>query len=130
MLRLELPAPDTVDAHIDERPTLRRVAFLAWAALLLAGCGKDPTRPDTNAPASIVDLTLIAVEDSSVILVWTAPGDDGDRGTAAAYDLRLSTDPSTPFEVRAKLDGAPRPGPAGTRQVAILRGRSFVGDFF
>ncbi len=110
---------------------MRRIAIVACAALLLAGCGKDdPTRPDTDAPALIADLTLIAVEDSSVTLVWTAPGDDGDRGTAAAYDLRFSADPSTPFELRTMLDGAPRPAPPGTQQVAILHGQSFAGDLF
>ncbi len=59
------------------------------------GCGEDNggTTPETDStpPATTTNLAVLAVSDSSITLTWTAPGDDGDTGTATQYDLRYST---------------------------------------
>jgi hypothetical protein len=47
---------------------------------------------DLIAPATPV-LSSAPVYDTSLVLAWTAPGDDGNVGTAAAYDLRMSSAP-------------------------------------
>ena len=46
---------------------------------------------DTIPPAAVTDLTISAVTSNSTTLTWTAPGDDGNVGTATEYDIRYST---------------------------------------
>ncbi len=50
---------------------------------------------DSVAPAAITDLTATRANARSVQLSWTAPGDDGNAGTAASYEVRYSTSPIT-----------------------------------
>lgn len=64
--------------------------------LLLSGCGDDgggpvdPPLPDTTPPAAIAHLGSSFVQPTSLRLVWPAPGDDGEEGRAAEYDVRYS----------------------------------------
>ncbi len=60
----------------------------------------------------------------SVALAWTAPGDDGNIGTAAAYELRfsLSAIDATSWDAATVIPGAPVPSVAGTRQSLTVRG--------
>jgi|WetSurMetagenome_2_1015567.scaffolds.fasta_scaffold333615_1 hypothetical protein len=53
-----------------------------------------------------------------VSLMWRAPGDDRNIGTAAAYDLRYSTNPITAanFVTAAKAVSVPFPTVAGSTQ--------------
>ena len=48
---------------------------------------------DIIAPSKITDLAVSSYTSNSVILTWTAPGDDGPIGTATIYDLRYSFTP-------------------------------------
>src|SRR5512140_424691 len=48
------------------------------------------TTPDGTAPAQPV-MTAVPNSSTSVTLHWTAVGDDGNTGTATAYELRYST---------------------------------------
>ena len=50
-----------------------------------------PAAEDTTAPAAISDLTTSNPTENSVILNWTAPGDDGNTGTASGYIVKYST---------------------------------------
>jgi hypothetical protein len=67
-----------------------------------------------------------------VTLTWTAPGSDYQVGTAARYDIRVSSSPisESGFWQAHEVAGAPTPGPAGTRQSLALTpprpGRLFV----
>ena len=61
-------------------------------------------------------------------LTWTAPGDDGNVGTAAAYDLRYSSDSATvaAWSSAIQATGEPSPRPAGsteTFQVSLPPGK-------
>nr|XP_002731900.1 PREDICTED: epithelial chloride channel protein-like [Saccoglossus kowalevskii] len=51
----------------------------------------DENLEDIYPPSRITELTIVEVssETRHVTLSWTAPGDDLDRGTAAAYELRV-----------------------------------------
>lgn len=51
---------------------------------------------------------------------WTAPGDDGNLGTAALYDLRCSLDEGIDWDSWLELDGEPLPGPAGTAETCFV----------
>lgn len=76
---------------------------------------------DQTAPAAVTNLALVQVGDNSVIIGWTAPGDDGSSGTASSYDLRYSTNPidagnfgsATPFPIQ------PFPSAGGTAQTYV-----------
>ncbi|MBM3242012.1 hypothetical protein FJZ31_37550 [Candidatus Poribacteria bacterium] len=47
---------------------------------------------DTIPPAAVIDLTASSPTATSITLTWTAPGDDGNVGTAAQYDILLDCD--------------------------------------
>jgi hypothetical protein len=96
-----------------------------WLPLLAA---TTPDRPgiggsftvrsaDTTPPAAITDLSLGGLTASSATLYWTAPGDDGDSGTAALYEIRYSLVPiltEADWEAAVPLAGVSPPQPAGS----------------
>ena len=62
----------------------------------------------------------------SVHVAWTAPGDDGNVGTATRYELRVSNAPITlgNWSGAALVPGLPLPQPSGTRQQTMVHGLS------
>jgi hypothetical protein len=63
----------------------------------------------------------------SIGLTWTAPGDDGAIGRAAAYEIRFSVDPPGTdlagwWNGAAAVVGVPPPQPAGTRETFSVSG--------
>jgi DNA-binding beta-propeller fold protein YncE len=93
------------------------------------GCSKDngvaPDRTYKLAPGSVTDLSVSDTTESSVTLTWTAPGDDGMKGTASQYDLRYSTNDitnDTEFNAGTKVSGLPSPGEPGTVDTAVVTG--------
>lgn len=79
---------------------------------------------DRVAPAEIRDLTLQGGDAGHLVLAWTATGDNGSLGRAAAYDLRRSTAWITEdnWEQATPVDGVPRPGPSGTAEMITVPG--------
>lgn len=75
------------------------------------------------APGAIVDLAATAVTDSSLVLSWTATGDDGAVGRASAYDLRLATVPIDVgnFDLATPIPGVPTPAVAGTPDSMLVQ---------
>ncbi len=71
---------------------------------------------DSTSPAMITDLTVESVTSRTVLVGWTATGDDGNVGTADWYDLRYSTLPITGsnFENARQAVGEPNPLPSGS----------------
>ncbi|RPJ43918.1 MAG: hypothetical protein EHM19_07730, partial [Candidatus Latescibacterota bacterium] len=109
-------------------PVLRHVAGLLLIFLLPAGCGDDSKSTggdDVIPPAAVTDLAATALTDSSLLLVWTAPGDDDTIGTASLYDLRLSTRPDTLPDWWDSLctaaDSVRAPRPAGAPESLLVR---------
>ncbi|KAF0127198.1 MAG: PQQ repeat protein [Elusimicrobia bacterium] len=65
----------------------------------------DNPSGDTIPPAAIMDLkTAQGAKGGDIVLTWTAPGDDGNVGTAAYYIIRHSTDSA--FDWTGNFDGA------------------------
>jgi hypothetical protein len=60
----------------------------------------------------------------TVVIAWTAPGDDGNAGTASGYDVRYSESPidAGTFDGAARIEDVPSPAHAGTRQHFTVRG--------
>jgi hypothetical protein len=108
---------------------------LVFSVLALANCGggednpvdpgkKPPAGPDTIAPAEVADLRLRAPTQTTLALVWTAPGDDGTVGTATNYDIRMSKalitegnwDQASPLGPGV----VPRPKPGGQIETTVI----------
>ncbi len=73
-------------------------------------------------PAAIVDLGISSTGHTAVQLTWTAPGDDGNIGTAHSYDIRYSKADITPANwasaFTAQLALPITPSLAGTLEAA------------
>lgn len=80
--------------------------------------------PDTTAPSAISDLVLSNPSSASIDLNWTAPGDDGNTGTATAYDIRYSTSliDDSNWSAATQLSGEPTPGIAGASESISVTG--------
>jgi hypothetical protein len=67
---------------------------------------------------------LAHAQADTLVLVWTAPGDDGTVGRATNYDLRMSTGPidAGNYDQALQVGGLPAPANAGARQRTIIRG--------
>ncbi|MCP4599154.1 MAG: S8 family serine peptidase [Proteobacteria bacterium] len=85
----------------------------------------DSVSASTKAvpPAPILDLAGEPMS-KSVKLSWTAPGDDGQEGTATEYEIRYSTEiiPYYEFETAMLFNNPPVPEIAGTAQSVIVNG--------
>lgn len=66
---------------------------------------------DEIPPAAVNDLDVIEFTGSSVVLTWTAPGDDDREGTAERYDVRFATEELTAdnWESAAPVIDPPEP---------------------
>jgi len=51
---------------------------------------------DLEAPTDITDLFVLHSDDTTALIKWTAPSDDGLLGHAARYEYRVSQQPLTP----------------------------------
>ncbi len=73
---------------------------------------------DSTPPAAIANLAANNPTLSSLTLTWTAPGDDGNTGTASSYDIRYSIAAITDvnWASASQVSGAPAPASAGTSQ--------------
>jgi len=82
--------------------------------------------PDAVPPAAVANLSAANIFQTSLILNWTAPGDDGTTGTAISYDIRYSTQTITAqnWATAALASGEPVPLVAGSNQTYTMVGLS------
>jgi len=73
---------------------------------------------DTTPPSAVTDLTVSESGRNYVVLTWTAPGDDGNIGTASKYDIRYSTSPIAEgnWDDAIQCEGEPIPKPPGSSE--------------
>lgn len=101
------------------RPTLHiregRPAWRRWFPIIIA--------LGLLAAAPIVSHAQGAGADS-VLLTWTAVGDDSLTGTASAYDLRMGTSPISDagWSSATQLSGVTAPRPSGSLESFMVRG--------
>ena len=91
---------------------------------------RTPSRTRRDLLPALVLLLLLtpaaafAQGADTLMLVWTAPGDDGNVGTAASYEVRMSLSAISAgnWSGASVVPGAPNPQSAGTRQSLVVRG--------
>jgi hypothetical protein len=104
--------------------------------LVIAGCEEDdpaiPTNDDFTAPSDVTDLAGPSTTLFSIALTWTAPGDNGTDGTAAAYDIRYSDALITEanFDSATQAGNAPAPTAGGTTQTFSITGLAQGTTYF
>lgn len=100
--------------------------------IVLYGSPSSGGGADTTAPAVVTNLTAGGATASSVTLSWTAPGDDGNTGTAASYDIRYSTSAITSgnWSSASQVSGEPAPLTAGTSQSFTVTGLSASTTYY
>ena len=86
---------------------------IIYAQTSIAGPGFFGEAPveDLINPDQVSDLTVTDVSTNTVTLSWTAPGDDGNFGTASQYDIRMSTLPITEANWSSAIQLVPAPAP-------------------
>ena len=94
-----------------------------WSGLSNVASGAT-VRPDTTPPAAVTNLATSNPTLDSITLNWTAPGDDGNFGTASEYDVRYSTSLiiDANWNVAAQCAGGPTPQPAGSGETFTVNG--------
>jgi len=82
------------------------------------------TGGDNTPPSSVADLTVTGQTGTTLALRWTAPGDDGNTGTATSYDIRYSTSSITAgnWSSATTVTGEPVPASARAVQTFTLNG--------
>jgi hypothetical protein len=88
---------------------------------------------DKIPPAAITDLVADSATSGSITLRWTATGDNGDRGTAAAYDIRYhkSEITSANWDSATQCQDEPTPNPAGSPESFVVTDlEELTGYFF
>jgi WD40 repeat protein len=88
--------------------------------------------PDDVPPAPVTDLTVERLQNGDVVLSWTAPGDNGDRGVAAFYDIRYAAKERAmeQWDQANVVTGEPLPEPAGTRQEFTVTGLDKTAAYY
>ncbi len=71
-------------------------------------------------------------QNAAVTLQWTAPGDDGNTGTATQYEVRVSTSPITSgnFAAATLVPNPPAPQAAGTSQSMLVGGLQAATNYW
>jgi len=87
---------------------------------------------DDTPPANVTDLAVSTATTHSLTLTWTAPGDDGNNGTATEYDIRYATsnidNETWGFAIQAS--GEPAPGPAGSNETFVVDGLAAATTYY
>jgi hypothetical protein len=79
---------------------------------------------DTIAPSQMTNLWAGNPTSTSIKLTWTAPGDDGNSGTASEYDIRYSTSTitSSNWNFATQCSDEPKPKIAGSSESYTVMG--------
>ncbi len=101
-----------------------------WSALSNIGSGS--TSAETIPPSAVADLGNSGRTETSITLIWTAPGDDGSIGTASSYDIRYSASSinASNWDAATQVTGEPSPGSAGSSESFLVGGLSSGSTYF
>jgi len=107
------------------------------AVMLTVSCSGDDDNPVVSAtdnipPAAITDLVADNPTGNSVVLTWTAPGDDSLAAKAAVYDIRYSTTLITAsnWSTATAFGNPVAPAVAGVEQCDTVTGLSATTKYY
>jgi len=122
------------DVAISVIRTVEVVAKVISSSSGGGGGGGSPSPPppspselaDIIAPSVLTDLVASNPTFSSIVLSWTAPGDDGSTGTATSYDIRyaISDIAAIDWADAIQVNGEPTPQEAGSSETFMVSGLS------
>ncbi|MCK4302225.1 MAG: fibronectin type III domain-containing protein, partial [candidate division Zixibacteria bacterium] len=92
-----------------------------WSALSNVLMATTEPAQGQEAPATISNLQAADFTSTSVTLTWTAPGADGDIGTASIYDIRYSAEVAD-WDGAVQVTGEPSPQPSGSSESFTITG--------
>lgn len=98
----------------------------------VSNCAYSTTLQEVTPPGFVADLEAVAVGEHDIRLTWTAPGDDGDEGTASQYDVRYAEIPITPenWESALSVSASLTPGPAGEPESLLVSGFNSATNYY
>ncbi|MBI5733725.1 MAG: fibronectin type III domain-containing protein, partial [Candidatus Kerfeldbacteria bacterium] len=99
---------------------------------VLSNIANRKTEKETIAPAVVSNLTAVGNSTTSIVLNWTAPGDDANVGTATSYDIRYSTSTINDgnWATATQATGEPAPLVAGTSQTMEITGLNPITTYY
>jgi hypothetical protein len=104
-------------SNLDLRPRSGSPAYLAsWPDGYVGAFSSGSLVGDATPPSAVSNLAVGQIGGDNVSLSWTAPGDDGTSGTAAAYDIRWSTSPINASNFASATAFVTVPDPLGSGQ--------------
>ncbi len=111
------------------------VSLIVVLSFILWSCSDNNPNwpgPDTHAPAGITNLKAGDSTTTSLVLTWTAPGDNGNVGQAAVYGIGYYKDSVTDpnWEAPQVVSNPPTPGPAGTPESVLVTGLDQNSKYF
>jgi hypothetical protein len=119
------------DAKEDLQGNVKDIGAMRWMYFTVNLLGDPQTpiliEPDNIPPADVIDLAASNPTATSIDLTWTAPGDDGDTGTASQYDIRYSASQivtETDWEAAVQCPDKLYPSSAGTTESFTVTGLS------
>jgi len=114
----------------DGMRTVTGLVSVVLAVATLTGCSGKSARPDGTPPAATEDLRILELTETSVLLGWTAPGDDGAKGRATLYDFRYRPLSSqVAWEEWTRVLPLPAPKPAGEPESLWVGGLAQGSDY-
>jgi len=110
--------PGSYDWHANVRDSNDNESFRWGTFIVPAACA------DTEPPSAVSDLQASPLSSSTVGLTWTAPGNDGNLGTAAQYSIKYSTTPITldNWGTATQVANPPSPRPSGSGESFTVTG--------
>lgn len=117
------------------RGTLTNAASLSFFPVAHSDGIKYEPGSDTEPPSAITDLSAVpGAGPGELLLSWSAPGDDGNAGTAAAYELRYRAEGPIDSEAAwAAADiaaSSPPPQPSGGYENETITGLAAGSTYY
>jgi hypothetical protein len=111
------------------------ITIAAVSAFMFFSCGDDDKSvgpQDSVAPAPVANLAVSDTAAFSLILTWTAAGDDDTAGTASIYDIRYSLDSITDdnWNLAHPITGESAPKPFGGAESLIVTGLNPDNEYY
>ncbi|MFQ6107436.1 MAG: S8 family serine peptidase [Thermoplasmata archaeon] len=115
---------DRILATVDPLPSLQGKTLTGGRLNARLAVGAPNFPDDSTSPAAVTDLAVVSVSVTSANLIWTAPGDDGNAGTAYLYDVRYLRDDAiteVSWDAATRAQEEPIPVPAGSSQTFTVK---------